>query len=245
MMVNARYRQRTPVVVVRTECTLVALAGALVLAWRTAAEPLRRLVQAAQPGHTRNDVRVDALVCDLASVVLLVALAALAVLLVLSTVNLLLGERGRWLSAACARVTPVACRRLVAACCGVGLATPALLASPALADLDSGQHTCHGSCAVGRVRLDGLQLPDLPTRPPAPAPRRAARTPDEDRAAEVVVRAGDSLWRIAERRLPAAASAGEIERLTNRLYTLNRSAIGADPDLIFPGMTFIAPEGSS
>jgi nucleoid-associated protein YgaU len=51
------------------------------------------------------------------------------------------------------------------------------------------------------------------------------------------------LWRIAESRLPGGASDLDVETLTRRLYALNRSTIGGDPDLIFPGMTLIAPEG--
>jgi nucleoid-associated protein YgaU len=51
------------------------------------------------------------------------------------------------------------------------------------------------------------------------------------------------LWRIAESRLPGGASDLDVETLTRRLYALNRATIGGDPDLIFPGMTLIAPEG--
>ena len=51
------------------------------------------------------------------------------------------------------------------------------------------------------------------------------------------------MWRIAEHRLPRASSDLEIETLTWALYVMNRSTIGDDPDLIYPGMTLIAPEG--
>ncbi len=61
----------------------------------------------------------------------------------------------------------------------------------------------------------------------------------------MVVRNGDSLWRIAERRLPPTASSGEVAALTWRLYALNRPLIGDDPDLIYPGTTLSTPEGSS
>jgi nucleoid-associated protein YgaU len=63
-------------------------------------------------------------------------------------------------------------------------------------------------------------------------------------ARQVVVRPGDSLWRIAERLLPADASDAGVARLTWRLYTLNRATVGNDPDLILPGTTLLTPEGT-
>jgi hypothetical protein len=53
---------------------------------------------------------------------------------------------------------------------------------------------------------------------------------------EHVVAAGDTLWDIAAGHLmPAERSAGTIHRYWQQVYQANRSAVGADPDLIHPG----------
>lgn len=75
--------------------------------------------------------------------------------------------------------------------------------------------------------LDGLPLPD---RTVDESPRhRGGPTP------EVVVRPGDSLWLIARRLLPEHAANDTVARVVAQLHALNRTAIGADPDLIRPG----------
>jgi nucleoid-associated protein YgaU len=52
------------------------------------------------------------------------------------------------------------------------------------------------------------------------------------------VRSGDSLWRIAERRLGSSATATQIAEEVTRLWELNRQRIGTgNPDLIFSGQT--------
>jgi len=227
----------------RLAAGVATLLAALELTWRATGDATEELLSAARAGRLPADMRVDALVQDLASLVFLFAVGVLAVLLALSATNVLLGDRGGRLAALCGRVTPVVCRRLVAACCGVGLAAPVLAASPALADA-GGRHACHASCGPAAVRLGGLELPDLPARSVTTSSAVKADADGTD-AVLVVVRAGDSLWRIAERRLPASACDGDVERLTFHLYALNRQAIGDDPDLIFPGTTLIAPEGTS
>ncbi len=91
--------------------------------------------------------------------------------------------------------------------------------------------------------LDGLALPD---RAPGGT---ASETPQQNlRAREppsvsgwVTVQPGDSLWRISRRLLPADASAGSIAELTRTLYALNRTTLGADPDLIRPGQRLHVP----
>ena len=82
--------------------------------------------------------------------------------------------------------------------------------------------------------LTGLQLPD---RPIASAPR-PAQAP-----AVVVVRAGDTLWAIAARALPAGATDAEIARACARWHAANRDVIGADPNLIFPMQRLVPPLG--
>lgn len=242
---NAGKRRPPHAGAVRVVAGFATLVGAVELAWRAAGDSTERLVSAARTGRV-PDVPVDALVLELASLVFLVAVAVLAILLGLSATSILLGDRGGRLLALCGRVTPLVCRRLVVACCGVGLATPVLAGPPAMADED-GRRACHFSSGADPVQLGGLELPDLPARSVTtsnavnPVNGDAGRTD----GALVVVRAGDSLWRIAERLLPPSAGDGDVERQTFLLYALNRQAIGDDPDLIFPGTTLIAPEGTS
>jgi len=110
------------------------------------------------------------------------------------------------------RFAPRVVRTLVATACGAGLA--AGLTGPALADPMGNAPEVH--------LLDGLQLPDRATgtpRPQAPA------------AHQVTVRPGDSLWAIARRQDTDWPS----------LYRANRAVIGADPDLIQPGMRLVVP----
>jgi LysM domain len=56
-------------------------------------------------------------------------------------------------------------------------------------------------------------------------------------AGEHIVAAGDTLWDIAAAHLmPAERSATRIHRYWQQVYRANRSVVGADPDLIRPGM---------
>jgi nucleoid-associated protein YgaU len=103
--------------------------------------------------------------------------------------------------------------------------------SPAEAS-DSGSHANPGTVDAA---LDGLPLPDRATGRPA-RPTTAATT--------VVVRPGDSLWRIARVRLPAASDA-EVSRAVAALYAANRRSIGPDPDVIRPGQHLVFPSPST
>lgn len=109
-------------------------------------------------------------------------------------------------------------RRLVLAACGIALAgaTPAA-ATPGAPHVDP-----HDAAAA--VFLTGLPLPDRPAGDTA-----------------VVVRAGDTLWALAERTLPAGADDGAVTARWHRIYDLNRELIGPDPDLIQPGQRLRLP----
>ncbi|HKG50178.1 MAG TPA: LysM domain-containing protein, partial [Actinomycetales bacterium] len=77
------------------------------------------------------------------------------------------------------------------------------------------------------------------TRPSTGA-ARAALTVDD----RVVVRRGDSLWRIAARHLGADASDAEVAAEWPRWWHANRRVIGTDPDLLLPGMRLMPPDGA-
>ncbi|WP_258726441.1 LysM peptidoglycan-binding domain-containing protein [Cellulomonas sp. NS3] len=57
----------------------------------------------------------------------------------------------------------------------------------------------------------------------------------------VVVAAGDSLWRIAQRALGPDATHQEVAAEWPRWYAANADVLGADPDLVLPGQVLRAP----
>lgn len=237
-------------VLIQISRTLVvsAAVGLIVwLTWRLMGQPTAQLSSVVRwpPAHTAG-LTVDELVRDLAAALVLVAVGVLTVLYALSAMHALAVNRKPAAARLLSRVTPAGFRRLVAAVCGLGLAAPVGgVGLPAMADDGSRHPACHASCAPPRQTLGGLALPDLPTTPLHVDEALASANPAQriPRPAAIIVRPGDCLWRLAERRLPSAESS-DIARLTQRLYALNRSTIGADPDLIFPGMTLIPPEGT-
>ena len=84
---------------------------------------------------------------------------------------------------------------------------------------------------------------------PLPVPARPVGTVQADGNADprpvLAVRPGDSLWRIAEQRLPSAASTDQVAALVHRLHHRNRRVIGPDPDLIRPGQRLSVPPGAN
>jgi hypothetical protein len=119
---------------------------------------------------------------------------------------------------------PLPLRRLVLTACGVVLAGAApAVAAPAQPHAASHTGARDPSAAAF---LTGLPLPD-----------RAEAVRDE----VVVVRAGDTLWALAERSLPSAADDGAVTARWHLIYALNRDRIGPDPDLIQPGQRLRLP----
>jgi hypothetical protein len=208
------------------------------------AGPVLELAQAARSPSGAAGWTLDHLLADVAAALLMVACTGLAAMSALAVTAAVAARRWPTLAAACSHLTPQLCRQIVATALGLGLAAPSLVDGPALATHPGPAHGCRETCRhIHHVHRDhrglaGLGFPDLPdattSRPP---PRLHAR--------QVVVREGDSLWRLAERRLPPHAAMGDVAALTWRLYARNRSTVGDDPDLIYPGMTLITPEGSS
>lgn len=133
---------------------------------------------------------------------------------------------------------PAGYRRLVLGACGVVLAAGA--SAPALA-------------TPGPVHLDPRPATAAPATTPA-APVVHARAPlhlqppvhqalAEAVAADIRVRPGDSLWRLAAERLPHDASDATIAHTWHRLYAANSDVVGTDPDHIEPGQRLAPPEG--
>lgn len=128
---------------------------------------------------------------------------------------------------------PGALRLLLLAACGV-----VALSSPASAD-DRQPAT--------PPSLAGLPLPDRATGDAAPPADGADANARSDRSGQVLgdsrvrVRAGDSLWSIAERRLGPRATVVELVDYWQRTYELNRVVIGPDPDVILPGQLLELP----
>lgn len=125
-------------------------------------------------------------------------------------------------------------RRLVLLGCGAVVAA-GVTGSPAAAE--------GGTLEAPAVSLlAGLPLPERAAAP-ATAERRPVVSPgghptEEPRA--TVVRPGDSLWRIAERRLPPGAEPAVVDAAWRRLHSHNRAAV-TDPDLIHPGQRLVLP----
>jgi nucleoid-associated protein YgaU len=150
------------------------------------------------------------------------------------------------------RVPRAACppvvRRAMLLACGVALVAGL---SPAQAAPD-GTGSVAAARAPGdgdgdRSMLAGLPMPDRPAGParrsvaPTPVLARAPQVPVAPRPGEVVVLPGDTLWDLAVGDLPAGATRGEVAVHWQLIWAVNRSTVGADPDLIRPGTTLRLP----
>ena len=69
--------------------------------------------------------------------------------------------------------------------------------------------------------------------------------PAHEPAERLVVAPGDSLWSISQQRLHPNATTQQISNEAGRIYELNRSRIGDDPSLIFPGQELLAPPAAT
>lgn len=112
-----------------------------------------------------------------------------------------------------------------------------------------------GSLAFSTILtpLTALPLePDIPSVAPDYLPWNQASVPDEqitirlDASLEVIVRPGDHLWALAERRmnevLGRPASDPEIAPYWVKVVDANRESIrSGDPNLIFPGEVIVLP----
>lgn len=150
---------------------------------------------------------------------------------------------------------PSMIRRLIAGMLGasvvLGAAGPAMAAS----SLDPGW--APSTAAATKAASPSTGTPSRPvttapstTSPTTTAPLTTAHSPTptsstvvkpEDEAGPVVVQAGDTLWDIASRELPASATSADVAREWPRWHAANRALIGADPDVIQPGMRLNPP----
>lgn len=68
-----------------------------------------------------------------------------------------------------------------------------------------------------------------------------ATTPETEGTTRMVIKPGDSLWSISEERLRPDATPQQVANEVDRIHMLNRSRIGGDSDLIFPGQEILLP----
>jgi nucleoid-associated protein YgaU len=104
-----------------------------------------------------------------------------------------------------------------------------------------------GAVVVGAptvVLAPSVALAD-PGAPTAPVPVLdrvpGLLTPASAPAVRVVVRPGDSLWRIADAHLPAGHTPADVAAAWPAWYAANRTVIGSDPGLLRPGQVLTAP----
>jgi hypothetical protein len=215
---------------------------------------------APEPGALARDLRAphawlaevgaDAAASTLAGAALWCVAGWLALGLIAALAIELPGCVGRAANATARILLPGALYRVVAGAVGFGI-----LLAPVAATADAGVVARTGAGpAVASVTPTppptpppALPAPTWPGPPPAPGPALPAPTlPDGAQpavrpAASVIVRPGDSLWRIAAVHLGERASAARIAAAWPQWYAANRTLIGADPDLIAPGQHLQAP----
>lgn len=131
------------------------------------------------------------------------------------------------------RIVRTALRSVVVATIGVGAAMPAL---PALATTATDARAPRPPVlAPTRPAVEPL---DWPTRPATiPAPRPAHRLA----GARVTVLPGECLWSLAAREIGPAATTSQVAAAWPRWWSANRDVIGADPDLLRPGVRLRVP----
>jgi LysM repeat protein len=146
------------------------------------------------------------------------------------------GRLGACAEAASRVLLPGAARQLIAVALGVtvsaGVSATAAAAAPGGRPAEP--------ASVATIDLDWpaeVASPNLAGKPAAPA----SPPPDAAPPSQVVVRPGDSLWRIAARDLGPTATDDQISEAWPRWWTANRAVIGADPELIQPGQRLTPP----
>ncbi len=141
-------------------------------------------------------------------------------------------------------------RRVIGASAGAAIATGALLGPAVAAGTDEQDHVELGWSPAAS---------QSPEQEPAAEPADDSEAPEEaanedigeeaedpgDDPATYVVKAGDSLWSIAEAELPGDPTAAQTAQAWPAWYAQNRDVVGDDPDLIHPGQQLHVPQGDS
>lgn len=241
----------------RQRPALLGTAIAAPLLLLTAPGPATAVRQLGEPGPLPDQT---------APLVALLALAAwaltgwLLVALLVTAGAHLPGVAGRVLAASARRLAPAVVRRAVEVALGLGVAVgasgvPAAGADPAPA---AASVRLAVAPAVDPDSVPALPSLDWPVAAGAGGGVPGARRPAgaiTHRKAPVVVRPGDSLWRLAERdllarsaatrsaatRSAAAPTAREVARAWPAWWVANRDVIGDDPHLIHPGTRLRPP----
>jgi hypothetical protein len=224
---------------IRTALTSALAATAGWLIW-SSAEP--RLAAVARPASPAARWTLEDFV---ASVVAVVAVCTYVVFMTTALVAIgssLVAPRRAAGIAARGLAGPGWWRRAVLTACGIGVVLQVASAEAVVPHSPA----CVAACAPS---LDGLPYPDLPTAPwphrPTAATRLAGPLRDRTQKPVLVVRAGDSLWSIATDLSHPNAGDATVAAMVARLYAANRSVIGDDPDLIYPGTQLQPPGGPS
>lgn len=212
--------------------------GLLLLAAPSPAAALRQLGEPA-PGD-----EVTAPLLALVSLVAWSLASWLGVVVALTAGAALPGHTGRLTRAVGRRIAPTAVRRVVAVALGMSavagvVGAPPAAAAPGFVSLlaaPSPDWAAAASPDLDWVGLEPAGAAIAPTGIPTPAPDPVG----------VVVQPGDSLWSIAAddltRSLGRPPSEADVARAWPAWWTANREAVGADPDLVHPGLQLSPPD---
>jgi nucleoid-associated protein YgaU len=175
----------------------------------------------------------------------------LLALLVLRSLSLLPGSLGRLTGRALLLASPQTLHRLLDLLVGGALLAQVTLVTMPGSSSGRGLTAVHhptapAPAACSRPAELGcgsgpMQARPSPRRSAAPLPPWLEGGPS-NATRRHTVREGDTLWEIAASHLaPAERSLPRVNRYWQRIYRANRSAIGADPDLIRPGTHLEVP----
>jgi hypothetical protein len=148
------------------------------------------------------------------------------------------GAGGRTAAAVTRRVAPVGVRRRVEVALGLSVAVALAGAGPAAAGPALPPAPPSTAVPFDWPAAASDPAPGLDWNPGSPGPPVPAATAV---TASVVVQPGDSLWTVAADHLPAGTTNARIAQAWPSWWAANRAAVGADPDLIHPGLQLRPP----
>ena len=232
---------------------LVALAAAGGTGWALVTTAAATAPHIGAPGQVGFDAMVT-LGCALLGLAILCWLGISAIATVLGRLP---GISGRAAEALADRLAPPAVRRALLTTLGLSMLTGPAFAVPASSFVIGEQQATISTVGSGDVPSLDRPVPPADTThpvhiPPRPQRRPAEADPVDDRPAQarpiepparkpVVVRPGDSLWKIAGRSLGREARDQAIADAWPLWYAANRHIIGPDPDLLLPGQVLRPP----